>query len=172
VKLGRLARLGERGRALKTQIAAERAWERDALAEQHRFSTEADAREVKLGEQRREWEAQHPGALERLHVAEREHQLAEQAHQTAQRRYEIALSRALRSVTHPAPGLRPRPGAQQRRSELWQEQARLHALGKDADPARLAQVRAELARLAAESSAPSRPGLGRRHGFGPERPGP
>jgi len=64
-ELGRLARLGEHGRMLKAQLAAERTRERAALAEQHRYSQEADARESELGEQRREWEAQHPGVRER-----------------------------------------------------------------------------------------------------------
>jgi len=113
--LGRLARLGEHGRALKTQLAAERARERAALAEQHRYSQEADVRELELGERRGEWEARHPGARERHHDAEREHQLAEQAHQTAQQHYEIAEIanvRALHAVSYPArlvPG-RAEPG--------------------------------------------------------------
>ncbi len=113
--LGRLARLGEHGRALKTQLAAERARERAALAEQHRYSQEADARQLELGERRGEWEARHPAARERHHDAEREHQLAEQAHQTAQQHYEIAEIanvRALHAVSYPArlvPG-RAEPG--------------------------------------------------------------
>jgi len=164
--LGRLARLGEHGRALKAQLAAERARERDALAEQRRFSKEAEARELELDERLREWEARHPGARERHHAAEREHQLAEQGHQAARQRHDIANARAVLAVT------RPPPGAQQRLSELWQEQARLRALGQDADPARLAQVRAELQRLSSGSSDPGRAQLGRRLGLGPERPGP
>jgi len=113
--LGRLARLGERGRALKTQLAVERARERAALAEQHRYSQEADVRELELYERRREWEARHPGARERHHAAQREHQLAEQAHQTAQQHYEIAEIanvRAVHAVSYPArltPG-RAEPG--------------------------------------------------------------
>jgi len=113
--LGRLARLGEHGRALKTQLAAERARERAALAEQHRYSQEADVRELELDERRGEWEARHPGARERHHDAEREHQLAEQAHQTAKQHYEIAEIanvRALHAVSYPArlvPG-RAEPG--------------------------------------------------------------
>jgi len=114
-EMGRLARLGEHGRALKTQLAAERARERAALAEQHRYSQEADVRELELDERRGEWEARHPGARERHHDAEREHQLAEQAHQTAQQHYEIAEIanvRALHAVSYPArlvPG-RAEPG--------------------------------------------------------------
>jgi len=98
-ELGRLARLGEHGRTLKAQLAAERTRERAALAEQHRYSQEADARESELGEQRREWEAQHPGARERHQVAEREHQLAEHAHQAAKQHYEIADTRAQHAVS-------------------------------------------------------------------------
>jgi len=100
--LGRLARLGEHGRTLKTQLTAERARERDALAEQRRWSREADARETELYEQRREWEVRHPGARERHYAAEREHQLAEQAHQAAEQRYEIADTRAVIAVSYPA----------------------------------------------------------------------
>jgi len=167
VKLGRLARLGERGRALRGEIAAARARERDALAEQSRCSKEADARQAELHEQRDEWEAQHPGARERHHGAEREHQLAEQAHQTAQQRYEFTNIRAMLAVT------RPPPGVQQRLKQLRQEHARLKALGPDADPARLAKVHTEIGQLTAGSSTPSRAaGLGHRPGFGPERHGP
>ena len=111
-EIGRLARLGERGRSLRAQLGVQRGWERDALAEQHRYSAEADAREVKLHEPRREWEARHPGARERHHAAEREHQLAEQAHQAAQQAYEIANTRAVHAVSYPArlvPG-RAEPG--------------------------------------------------------------
>jgi len=164
--LGRLARLGEHGRTLKTQLAVERTRERDALVEQRRHSQEADVREAELDERRRQWEARHPGLRERHHVAEREHQLAEQAHQAAGRRHDIANARAVLAVN------RPSPGAQQRLKELRQEQARLQALGHDADPARLAQVRAELSRLTPASSAPSRAPLGRWPGLGPERHGP
>jgi len=166
--LGRLARLGERGRALREQIRVERGRERDALAEQSRFSQEADAREAKLDEQRGEWEARHPGAPERHQVTEREHQLAEQAHQAAQDRHDIAQARAVLALT------RPSPVAQQRLKQLRQEQARLKALGPDADPARLAQVRAELSRLTPRVSAPSPTQLGYRPGLrlGPERHGP
>lgn len=71
--MGRLARLGEHGQALKTQLAAERVREREALADQRRRSEEVDARELELGEQRREWQARHPGARERHQAAEREH---------------------------------------------------------------------------------------------------
>jgi len=111
-EIGRLARLGERGRSLRAQLGVQRGWERDALAEQHRYSAEADAREVKLHEPRREWEARHPGARERHHAAEREHQLAEQSHQAAQQAYEIANTRAVHAVSYPArlvPG-RAEPG--------------------------------------------------------------
>ena len=170
-ELGRLARLGERGRALRAQLAVEQNRERDALAEQHRFSAEADAREVKLGEQLRAWEARHPGARERHHAAEREHQLAEQAHQAARQRHDIANARAVLAVHQPPPGV------QQRLKELRQEQARLQALGQDADPTRLAEVRAELQRLT--PSVPQ-PGfaqfdgleLRRRPGLGLRPPGP
>jgi len=112
-ELGRLARLGEPGRTLRAQLATARERERDALAEQHRHSREADVRQAELQEQRRQWEAWHPGARERHHAAEREHQLAEQAHQAAQQRYEIADTRAAHAVSYPA---RLTPG----RAELGQ----------------------------------------------------
>ncbi len=76
--------------------------ERAALAEQSRYSQEADARESELGEQRREWKARHPGAREAHRVAEREHGLAEQAHQAAEQRYEIADRRAGLAISFPA----------------------------------------------------------------------
>ncbi len=164
--MGRLARLGERGRTLKTQLATERTRKRDALAEQHRFSEQADARQLELDEQLREWEARHPGARERHYSAEREHQLAEQAHQTAGQRHDIASARAVLAIT------RPPPAAQQRLKQLRQEQARLQALGQAADPARLAEVRAELQRLTPPVSAPSRAQLGHRPGLGLRPPGP
>jgi len=165
-RLGRLVRLGEHGRSLRAQLAAARERERDALAEQSRYSREADAREAELDERQREWEARHPRARDRHHDAEREHQLAEQAHQAAEQHYEFANIRALLAVT------RPPPGAQQRLKALRQEQARLKALGQDADPARLAEVRAELSRLTPTSSELSRAPLGRHLGLGPERHGP
>jgi len=159
--MGRLARLGEHGRALKTQLAAERVRERDALADQRRRSEEADARELELGEQLREWEARHPGARERHHAAERAVIHAEQAHQAA----ELAATRELLAAT------RPPLGAWQRLRALQQEKARLQALGTRADPARLAQIRAELGRLAPSvSEEPSWGQPGRR--IGPERSGP
>ncbi len=164
--LGRLARLGERGRALRGEITAARARERDGLAEQRRCSQEADARDAELHEQRREWEARHPGARERHHGAEREHGRAEQAHQVAEARYEIAVVRELRAASF------PQAVAPERLQQLRQEQARLQALGERADQARLAEVRAELGRLTPGSSAPSRAVLGHRPGFGPERRGP
>jgi len=164
--LGRLARLGERGRALRGEITAARARERDGLAEQRRCSQEADARDAELHEQRREWEARHPGARERHHGAEREHGRAEQAHQVAEARYEIAVVRELRAASF------PQAVAPERLQQLRQEQARLQALGERADQARLAEVRAELSRLTPGSSAPSRAVLGHRPGFGPERRGP
>ncbi len=164
--LGRLARLGERGRALRGEITAARARERDGLAEQRRCSQEADARDAELHEQRREWEARHPGARERHHGAEREHGRAEQAHQVAKARYEIAVVRELRAASF------PQAVAPERLQQLRQEQARLQALGARADQARLAEVRAELGRLTPGSSAPSRAVLGHRPGFGSERRGP
>jgi len=136
--LGRLARLGEHGRSLRTQLAAVRERERAALAEQSRYSREADAREAELDERRREWEARHPGAREAHRVAEREHQLAEQAHQAAEQRYEIADKRAGLAVTFPT---RLIPG----RAELGQ-----------LTPGRFTPTRAQLERY---------PGLGpERHG--------
>ncbi|MDQ2896699.1 MAG: hypothetical protein M3Y09_13815, partial [Actinomycetota bacterium] len=161
-KLGRLARLGERGRALKTQIAADRDRERAALTAQQHHRQEADTRQVELDQRRRAWDNRHPGALERHQAAEQAHKLAQQASEAA----ELAATGELLAATRPA------PGARRHLAELSQEHARLQALGKQADPVRLAQVRAELGRLTAGSSEPSRPGLGRRPGFGPERPGP
>jgi len=141
-RLGRLVRLGEHGRSLRAQLAAARERERAALAEQHRYSQEANARESELGEQRREWEARHPGARERHQVAEREHQLAEQAHQTAQQHYEIA------------------------------EIANVRALHAVSYPARLTPGRAEPGQLTPGSFTPSRAQLERYPGLGPERHGP
>ena len=133
-RLGRLARLGEHGRSLQAQLAAARERERDALAEQHRYSQEADARESELGEQRREWEARHPGARERHQVAEREHQLAEQAHQAAEQRYEIADTRALHAISFPARLVPGRAEAQPltlRGSEAFRVGPRLPGFGPE-----------------------------------------
>jgi len=133
-ELGRLARLGERGRTLKAQLAVERTRERAGLAEQHRYSQEADAREVKLGEQRREWEARHPGARERHHAAEREHQLAEQDHQAAEQRYETADTRATIAVAFPArfvPGRAERQPLTLRGSEAFRVGPRLPGFGPE-----------------------------------------
>jgi len=133
-ELGRLARLGEHGRTLKAQLAAERTRERDALAEQHRYSQEADARESELGEQRREWEARHPGARERHQVAEREHQLAEHAHQAAKQRYEIADTRAQHAISFPARLVPGRAEAQPltlRGSEAFRVGPRLPGFGPE-----------------------------------------
>ena len=102
-EMGRLARLGEHGRALRAQLGAARERERDALAEQHDRSREADTRQVELDERRREWEARHPGARDRHQTAEREHQLAEQAHQAAEDRYETAQTHELLAATRPPP---------------------------------------------------------------------
>jgi len=133
-RLGRLARLGEHGRSLQAQLAAARERERDALAEQHRYSQEADARESELGEQRREWEARHPGARERHQVAEREHQLAEHAHQAAEQRYEIADTRALHAISFPARLVPGRAEAQPltlRGSEAFRVGPRLPGFGPE-----------------------------------------
>ncbi len=133
-ELGRLARLGEHGRTLKAQLAAERTRERAALAEQHRYSQEADARESELGEQRREWEAQHPGVRERHQVAEREHQLAEQAHQAAKQHYEIANARAQHAISFPArlvPGRAESEPLTLRGSEAFRVGPRLPGFGPE-----------------------------------------
>ena len=160
-QLGRLARLGERGRTLRAQITAERDREHAALTAQHRWRQEADTRQVELDQRLRAWDARHPGALGRHQAAERAHELAQQAHQAA----ELAATRELLAA------IRPPLGAWQRLRALQQEKARLQALGTRADPARLAQIRAELGRLAPSvSEEPSWGQPGRR--IGPERSGP
>ncbi len=138
--VGRLARLGERGRTLKTQIAAASKRERDALAEQRSFSEQADAREATLRGQRREWDARHPGAHERHHDAEAAHELAEARHQQAARRrpLEAQLDQPGRLCRAPGHG---GEGAHAGRSDLLLVQdpraqvgqalgARLRALGQ------------------------------------------
>ncbi len=62
-ELGRFARLGERGRTLKTQLAATRDHERQAAQRQQRFEQEAEHRHAQLEHQRRVWEAQHPARV-------------------------------------------------------------------------------------------------------------
>jgi len=149
--VGRVARLGKAGRSLRGQLTAARDRERDALAEQHARSREADAGQAELDHAQRAWQARHPGARERAHAAEREHQVAEQAHQAAEQAYEIAVTHELLAASRPPPGARPRL------QQLRQEQTRLKALGQQADQARLAQIRSELARLTQPSAMPRPP---------------
>ncbi len=140
--LGRLARLGDRGRALKAQIAAQRDRERQALAVHHSLTQNAEQLEAALRERHDEWDARHPGAHERHQEAECAHQLAEQRHQMAEDRYAATRARELARQSFPSP-----TPAQRRLQELEREHAQLRALGERADQARLARVRAELQRL-------------------------
>jgi len=149
--VGRVARLGQRGRSLRGQISAARGRERVALVDQRRHSQEADALQAELDHAQRAWQARHPGARDRHQAAEREHQVAEQAHQAAEQAYEIAVTHELLAAS------RPPPGAQPRLQQLRQEHARLKALGQQADQARLAQIRSELARLTQPSAMPRPP---------------
>ncbi|MGI8559110.1 MAG: MobF family relaxase [Solirubrobacteraceae bacterium] len=87
-ELGRFARLGERGRTLRSQLAAARDRERQAAERQQRFEQEAQDRQAQLDRQRRAWEAQHPGAQDRHHAATRAYEQADDRHQAAEQTYD------------------------------------------------------------------------------------
>ncbi len=107
--LGRLARLGERGRTLKAQLAVVRDRERQAAERQRRFEQEAAARQAQLDQQRRVWEAQHPGAQQRHHTAQHAYEQAQDRHQAAEQTYEITLTHGLIDATVAAPDTRRWP---------------------------------------------------------------
>jgi len=111
--LGRFARLGERGRALKAQLAQTRDWERQAAERQQRFEQDAERRQARLAEQRQVWDAQHPGAPQRHQSAQRSYEQARERHQTAEQSYDTLLTQSLVNATAvPSPDAqRPlRPG--------------------------------------------------------------
>jgi len=123
-ELGRVARLGERGRSLRGQITAARDGERDAGTAQQRRSQEADVLQAELDHAQRAWQARHPGASDRHYGAEREHQLAEQAHQTAEQAYEIAVTHELLAASRPPAGMAPRPAQPTRPAVLTEAELR------------------------------------------------
>ena len=111
--LGRFARLGERGRALKAQLGEPRGWDRQAAERQQRFEQDAASRQARLAEQRQVWDAQHPGAPQHHHAATRAYEQARDRHQAAEQTYDILLTQSLVNATAvPSPDAqRPlRPG--------------------------------------------------------------
>jgi len=111
--LGRFARLGERGRALKAQLAETRDWEQRAAERQQRLEQDAESRQARLAEQRQVWDAQHPGAPQRHQSAQRAYEHARDRHHTAEQTYDMLLTQSLVNATAvPSPGAqRPlRPG--------------------------------------------------------------
>ncbi len=99
--LGRFARLGERGRTLKAQLAAARDWERQTAERQQHCEQQAESRHAQLDQQRRVWEAQHPGAPQRHHTAQRAYEHAQDRHHAAEQTYEITLAHGLIDATIP-----------------------------------------------------------------------
>jgi len=111
--LGRFARLGERGRALKAQLAETRGWERQAAERQQRLEQDAESRQARLDQQRQVWDAQHPGAPQRHQSAQRAYEHAHDRHQAAEQTYDTLLTQSLVNATAvPSPDAqRPlRPG--------------------------------------------------------------
>ncbi|MEO8715839.1 MAG: AAA family ATPase, partial [Acetobacteraceae bacterium] len=111
--LGRFARLGEHGRALKAQLAETRDWERQAAERQQRFEQHAESRQARLAEQRQVWDAQHPGAPQRHQSAQHAYEQARDRHHAAEQTYDIRLAQSLVNATAvPSPDAqRPlRPG--------------------------------------------------------------
>ena len=111
--LGRFARLGERGRALKAQLAETRGWERQAAERQQRLVQDAESRQARLAEQRQVWDAQHPGAPQRHQSAQHAYEQARERHQAAEQTHDTLLTQSLVNATAvPSPDAqRPlRPG--------------------------------------------------------------
>jgi len=111
--LGRFARLGERGRALKAQLAETRDWERQAAERQHRLEQHAESRQAQLDQRRQAWEAGHPGAPQHHQSAQRAYEQARDRHQAAEQTYDTLLTQSLVNATAvPSPDARRllRPG--------------------------------------------------------------
>jgi len=111
--LGRFARLGERGRALKAQLGETRGWERQAAERQQRLVQDAESRQARLAEQRQVWDAQHPGAPQRHQSAQHAYEQARERHQAAEQTHDTLLTQSLVNATAvPSPDAqRPlRPG--------------------------------------------------------------
>ncbi|MEO8969317.1 MAG: MobF family relaxase [Solirubrobacteraceae bacterium] len=108
--LGRFARLGEHGRALKAQLAETRDWERQAAERQQRFEQHAASRQARLDRQRQVWDAQHPGAPQRHQSAQRAYEQARDRHHAAEQTYDIRLAQSLVNATAvPSPDARRWP---------------------------------------------------------------
>ncbi|MDQ2897728.1 MAG: hypothetical protein M3Y09_19175, partial [Actinomycetota bacterium] len=93
--LGRFARLGERGRTLKAQLAMARDRERQASERQQRGEQQAASRQAQLDQQHRVWDAQHPGVQDRHHAAQRAYEQAHDRHQAAEQTYDTLLAHGL-----------------------------------------------------------------------------
>jgi conjugative relaxase-like TrwC/TraI family protein len=106
--LGRFARLGERGRTLKAQLATARDRERQAAERQQRGEQQAASRQAQLDQQHRVWDAQHPGAQQRHHAAQRAYAQAQDLHQAAEQTYNARLVTA--TVAPPGAQRPLRPG--------------------------------------------------------------
>jgi hypothetical protein len=108
--LGRFARLGERGRALKVQLAETRDWEQRAVERQQRLEQDAESRQARLDQQRQVWDAQHPGACQRHQSAQRAYEQARDQHQAAEQTYDTLLTQSLVNATAvPSPDARRWP---------------------------------------------------------------
>ncbi len=106
--LGRFARLGERGRTLKAQLAETRDWERQAAERQHRLEQQAAARQAQLDQQRQAWEVGHPGAAQRHQAAQHAYEHAQQRHRTAEQTHDTLLTQSVVNAAVP-PGARQWP---------------------------------------------------------------
>ncbi len=102
-QLGRFARLGERGRTLKAQLAAVQDHEHHAAERQHRRGQEAENRHTQLDHQRHLWDAQHPGAPQRHQTAQHAYAQAHDHHQTAEQTYDTLLDQSAVNAAFPEP---------------------------------------------------------------------
>ncbi|MDQ2896178.1 MAG: relaxase domain-containing protein [Actinomycetota bacterium] len=109
--LGRLARLGERGRTLRAQLTAARDRERQAAERQQRLEQQAEGRQAQLAAQRQAWEIEHPGARQRHQSAQAAYEQAHDRHHAAEQTYDTFSATQLIDVALPPPGVRrwPRP---------------------------------------------------------------
>jgi conjugative relaxase-like TrwC/TraI family protein len=109
--LGRFARLGERGRTLKAQLAATQHRERQAAERQQHLEQEVVRRQARLDRQRQAWEVEHPGARERHQSAQAAFQQADARYHHAEQTHNTLLASQLVNAAAPEPGDRrwPRP---------------------------------------------------------------
>ncbi len=94
-ELGRFARLGERGRALKAQLGETRDWERQVVERQQRLEQDAETRQARVAQQRQVWDVQHPGAPQRHQSAQHAYEQAHERYQAAEQTYDTLLTHRL-----------------------------------------------------------------------------